>query len=133
MKFNFPIIGLIEHKIRSNSFINNISLPGNGGLNVGQRGPRPRTFCYSLFAFCLISILKFKFLSVQKVIFYQKFFSEKNSRNSLLSSGMRALISFRLIPLWNGWKSWTFTISKTFSWQLAPRLWHQKIEKKPSY
>ena len=28
MKFNFPIIGLSEHKIRSNSFINNISLSG---------------------------------------------------------------------------------------------------------
>ena len=26
MKFNFPIIGLCEHKIRSNSWINNISL-----------------------------------------------------------------------------------------------------------
>ena len=33
MKFNFPIIGLCEHKIRSDSFINNISLPGY-------------TFCY---------------------------------------------------------------------------------------
>ena len=33
IKFNFPIIGLCEHKIRSNSFINNISLPGY-------------TFCY---------------------------------------------------------------------------------------
>ena len=33
MKFNFPIIGLCEHKIRSNSFINNISLPSY-------------TFCY---------------------------------------------------------------------------------------
>ena len=32
-KFNFPIIELCEHKIRSNSFINNISLPGY-------------TFCY---------------------------------------------------------------------------------------
>ena len=32
-KFNFPIIGLCEHKIRSNSFIINISLPGY-------------TFCY---------------------------------------------------------------------------------------
>ena len=29
MKFNFPIIGLSEHKIRSNSLINNISLPGH--------------------------------------------------------------------------------------------------------
>ena len=28
MKFNFPIIGLCEHKIRSNSWINNISLLG---------------------------------------------------------------------------------------------------------
>ena len=28
MKFNFPITGLCEHKIRSNSFINSISLPG---------------------------------------------------------------------------------------------------------
>ena len=28
MKFIFPIIGLCEHKIRSNSFINKISLPG---------------------------------------------------------------------------------------------------------
>ena len=27
IKFNFPIIGLCEHNIRSNSFINNISLP----------------------------------------------------------------------------------------------------------
>ena len=27
MKFNFPIIGLNEHKIRSNLFINSISLP----------------------------------------------------------------------------------------------------------
>ena len=27
IKFNFPIIGLCEHKIRLNSFINNISLP----------------------------------------------------------------------------------------------------------
>ena len=34
MKFNFPIIGLCEHKIRSNSFINNISIPGY-------------TFCYN--------------------------------------------------------------------------------------
>ena len=33
IKFNFSIIGLCEHKIRSNSFINNISLPGY-------------TFCY---------------------------------------------------------------------------------------
>ena len=33
MKSNFPIIGLSEHKIRSNSFINKISLPGY-------------TFCY---------------------------------------------------------------------------------------
>ena len=33
IKFNFPIIGLCEYKIRSNSFINNISLPGS-------------TFCY---------------------------------------------------------------------------------------
>ena len=33
MEFNFPIIGLCEHKIRSNSFINKISLPGY-------------TFCY---------------------------------------------------------------------------------------
>ena len=33
MKFNFPIIGLSEHKIRSNSFINNISQPRH-------------TFCY---------------------------------------------------------------------------------------
>ena len=33
MEFNFPIIGLREHKIRSNSFINKISLPGY-------------TFCY---------------------------------------------------------------------------------------
>ena len=29
MKFNFTIIGLSENKIRSNCFINNISLPGN--------------------------------------------------------------------------------------------------------
>ena len=28
IKFNFRITGLCEHKIRSNSFINNISLPG---------------------------------------------------------------------------------------------------------
>ena len=28
MKFSFPIIGLREHKIRSNSFINNIVLQG---------------------------------------------------------------------------------------------------------
>ena len=33
MKFIFLVIGLTEHKIRSNSFINNISLPGH-------------TFCY---------------------------------------------------------------------------------------
>ena len=33
IKVNFPIIGLYEHKIGSNSFINNISLPGY-------------TFCY---------------------------------------------------------------------------------------
>ena len=33
IKFNFRITGLCEHKIRSNSFINNISLPGY-------------TFCY---------------------------------------------------------------------------------------
>ena len=33
MKFNFPIIRLSEHKIKSNSFIDNISLPGY-------------TFCY---------------------------------------------------------------------------------------
>ena len=30
MKFNFPIIELSEHKIRSNYFINNISLPSTG-------------------------------------------------------------------------------------------------------
>ena len=34
MKFNFPIIGLCERKIRSNSFINNIFLPSY-------------TFCYN--------------------------------------------------------------------------------------
>ena len=28
MKFNFPVIRLSEHKIRSHSFINNIYLPG---------------------------------------------------------------------------------------------------------
>ena len=38
MKFNFPIIELSEHKIRSNYFINNISLPSTGCFKGAGRG-----------------------------------------------------------------------------------------------
>ena len=38
-KFNFPIIGLCEHKIRSNSFINNISIPGYTFVIMKLRAP----------------------------------------------------------------------------------------------